>query len=59
MLKVADYLYRAAVCRDLARTTASPNHRAELEKMAATWERLAEQRKQRLNRKVDLDVDDS
>jgi len=39
MLKVADYLYRAAACRDLARTTASPNHRAELEKMAATWER--------------------
>jgi hypothetical protein len=59
MLKVADYLYRAAACRDLARTTASPNHRAELEKMAATWERLAEQRRQRLNRKVDLDVDDN
>jgi hypothetical protein len=59
MLKVADYLYRAAVCRDLARTTASPDQRAELEKIVATWERLAEQRKQRLNRKVDLDVDDN
>ena len=59
MLKVADYLYRAAVCRDLARATASPNHRAELEKLAVTWEGLAEQRKQRLNRTVDLDVDDS
>jgi hypothetical protein len=59
MLKVADYLYRAAACCDLARTTASPNHRAELEKMAATWERLAEQRKQRLNRKVDLHLGDN
>jgi len=58
MLKLAEYLHHAAECRDLARTTASPSHRAELEKMALTWENLAEQRKQRLNRKVDLDVDD-
>jgi len=51
MLKLAD-----AECRDLARTTASPSHRAELEKMALTWEKLAEHRKQRLNGR---DVDDN
>jgi hypothetical protein len=44
MLKLAEYLHRAAECRDLARTTASPSHRAELEKMALTWEKLAEHR---------------
>jgi hypothetical protein len=37
----AKYLHRAAECRDLARTTASPNDRAELEKMALIWEKLA------------------
>jgi hypothetical protein len=58
MLKLAEYLHRAAECRDLARTTTSPSHRAELEKMALNWENLAEQRKQRLNRKVDLDLGD-
>jgi len=56
MLKLAEYLNRAAECRDLARTTASPSHRAELEKMALTWEKLAEHRKQRLNGR---DVDDN
>ena len=59
MLKLAEYLDRAAECRDLARTTASPSHRAELEKMALTWEKLAEHRKQRLGRKVDLNLDDN
>jgi len=57
MLKLAEYLHRAAECHDLARTTASPTHRAELERMALVWESLAEQRKQRLNRTSNLDVD--
>jgi hypothetical protein len=59
MLKLAEYLRRAAECRDLARITASPSHRAELEKMALTWENLAEHRKQRLDRQVDLDANDN
>jgi hypothetical protein len=59
MMKLADYLQRAAECRDLARTAASPNYRAELETMAVTWESLAEMRKQRLDRKAGFDADDN
>jgi hypothetical protein len=40
--KFGRVLHRAAECRDLARIRASPSHRAELEKMALTWENLAE-----------------
>jgi hypothetical protein len=54
MLKLAEYLQHAAECRELARTTASPDHRTQLENMAVTWESLAELRKQRLDRKADL-----
>jgi hypothetical protein len=57
MLVLAEYLQRAAECRDLARTTASPNHRAKLEHMAVTWESLAELRKKRLVRKAGFDAD--
>jgi len=58
MLKLAEYLQRAAECRDLARSKVSPNHRAELETMAVTWESLAESRKQRLGRKAGIDAED-
>ena len=47
MQKMAEYLSRAAECRDLARI-ASPNRREELEHIAATYEQLAEMRKRRL-----------
>jgi hypothetical protein len=40
MQKTAEYLTRAAECRDMARI-ASPNRREELEHMAATFEQLA------------------
>jgi hypothetical protein len=59
MQKTAEYLSRAAECRDLARS-ASPIRREELEHMAVTYEQLAEMRKQRLQRgaKVDCGSDE-
>jgi hypothetical protein len=47
MQKTAEYLRRAAECRDLARS-ASASRREELEHMAATFEQLAKVRKRRL-----------
>ena len=48
MKKTAEYLSRAADCRDMARI-ASPSRREELEHIAATYEQLAEMRKRRSN----------
>jgi hypothetical protein len=48
MLKVADYRLRAAECRKLAAETRDPNHREQLEEMGRAWERLAEERTQRI-----------
>src|SRR5262249_42940735 len=47
MQKTAEYLSRAAECRDMARI-ASPSRREELEHIAAAYEQLAEMRKRRL-----------
>jgi hypothetical protein len=45
--KLNEYLEHAAECRDMART-AMPQHRQQLENMAAIWEQLAEARKRKL-----------
>jgi hypothetical protein len=59
MQKTAEYLSRAAECRDLARS-ASPSRRKELEHMAATYQQLAEMRKRRfqLSEKLDSGSDE-
>jgi hypothetical protein len=46
--KVEEYYQNAAECREVART-APPAHRQQLEEMAATWERLAQARRHRLD----------
>jgi len=56
MQKTAEYLSRAAECRDLARS-ASSSRREELEHMAATYEQLAEMRKRRFQLSENLDSD--
>jgi hypothetical protein len=47
--KLDEYLLHAAECREMART-ASPSHRIQLEKMAETWDQLAQARKRKLAR---------
>jgi len=54
MQKTAEYLSRAAECRDLAQS-ASPSRREELEHIAATYEQLAQMRKRRLQLSEKLD----
>jgi hypothetical protein len=49
MDKVKEYLRRAAECRDMART-ASPLHYGHFEKMAQSWEQLAEDRKRQIEK---------
>jgi hypothetical protein len=49
MKKVEEYFKHATQCRDMART-AQPQHRQQLEAMAATWEQLASDRKAQLER---------
>ena len=49
MKKVHEYDRHANECREMART-AQPAHRQQLEDMAATWEQLAEARRQRLKK---------
>jgi hypothetical protein len=44
MKKVAEYLERAAECRQTAQSVV-PEHREELEEMARAWEQLAETRR--------------
>jgi len=44
MSKVSEYRQHAKECRGLAKTMKSPQHREILLDMAATWERLAEDR---------------
>ena len=50
MKKVQDYLAHAAECRNMARTVSSFDHRQQIEKMADTWEQLADARKRKLER---------
>jgi len=49
MRKISEYLRHAQECRDMARKV-QPEHRAQLENMAATWEQLAESRTKQLQR---------
>jgi hypothetical protein len=44
MKKVSEYRQHAKECRALAKTVRSPQHRDMLVNMAATWDRLAEDR---------------
>jgi hypothetical protein len=46
--KVADYMQNAEECRRLARILNMPQHRASLLEMAATWEKLAAERLNRV-----------
>jgi len=48
--KVEEYLSHAAECRAMART-ASATHRQQLQRMAETWEQLAETRRRQLNKR--------
>ena len=50
--KSTDYLQNAQECRRLARTLNVPAHRETLLHMAATWEKLAVDRKRNLRRAV-------
>ena len=58
MKKLHEYIQHAAECRQMART-ALPNHRAQLQQMAATWEQLAEGRKKQLEKEGKTADDDS
>jgi hypothetical protein len=48
--KASEYQEHADECRQLARTAVSPEHKAMLKKMAQTWESLARDRVQRIER---------
>ena len=56
MIKLDEYLKHADECRAMARV-ALPDHRIQLERMAATWEQLADARKRQLA-KAEETVDD-
>jgi len=46
--KATEYLEHAAECRKLARAAGNAEQKAALEKMAQTWEGLAEERQRRV-----------
>jgi hypothetical protein len=50
MRKVSEYLRHASECREMARA-ATNSHRMQLEKMAVTWEQLAEARRRDLHKR--------
>ena len=52
MHKASQYKAHAEECRRLATGTSNPEHRAALLKMAETWESLAQQRVERLERQA-------
>ena len=56
MRKLNEYMAHAAECREMART-AMPQHRQQLENMAATWEQLAEARKKQLKKDGNSEAD--
>jgi hypothetical protein len=49
MLKVSEYESRAEACRKMASSMSDPNHKKQLEDMAAAWDMLAEERAKRIN----------
>jgi hypothetical protein len=48
MRKVSEYEAHAAECRTLAAQMKNPQHKMQLEQMAAAWDMLAETRKKQL-----------
>ena len=50
MKKASEYQAHADECRALAAGTSNPEHKVMLAKMAETWEGLARERKERLER---------
>ena len=57
MKKASEYRQHAQECRALARTTQTDDHRAQLLKMAETWETLATERERLLPEEDRSDTD--
>ena len=60
MEKASEYRRNAQACRDMARTTGSPEHKTMLENMAEAWETLAKNRELTIARRrriADLEAD--
>jgi len=55
--KASEYRQHAQECRALARTTQTDDHRAQLLKMAETWETLATERERLLAEQDRSDTD--
>ena len=55
MKKASEYKQHALECRALARTTQIDEHRAQLLKMAETWEALAIERERMLREQAVID----
>ena len=51
MKNVKDYLKLADECRKLARNSTLEAHRSKIEKIAETWEEMAAQRQERIDRR--------
>jgi hypothetical protein len=49
MLKVSEYERHAEECRKMAASMADPNHKKQLEEIAAAWDMLAKERAKRIN----------
>ena len=56
MKKASEYRQHAEECRTLARTMKEGEHRTQLLEMAATWEKLAEERSDLIRRHPELAV---
>ena len=56
MKKASEYRQHAQECRALARGTNESEHRSQLLEMAATWDRLAEERSDLVRRHPELAI---
>jgi hypothetical protein len=56
--KLDEYIKHAEECREMART-ALPSHRAQLEDMAQTWDKLAAARQRQLEKQGKTGEDDT
>jgi hypothetical protein len=50
MMKVSEYEQHAAKCRQMARDTADPEQKAQLEEMADAWDALARDRAEHIKK---------
>jgi hypothetical protein len=50
MRKVSEYEQHAAECRQLAAQMKNPQHKMQLEQMAAAWDMMAQSRRKQLAR---------